>query len=145
MRANPNKYVRQPYIYSFSISSIANGASSTVNVNIESNSPFVWEKTAYFCDIAGAVQTDSSRVIPLITVQLVDSGSARQLYDRAQPFAIFSGEQGLPALMPQPYVFQPNSNVNGTFTNYSNATTYANVYLSMIGYRVFEYTHAAGI
>jgi hypothetical protein len=145
MRANPDAFVRQPYTYSFLVTSVANGASATQNVSIEANSPFVWEKSAYFCDIAGAVQTDSSRVIPLVSLQLTDSGSGRQLFDRAQPIPIIAGEQGIPALLSAPYVFDPNSSINGVFANYSNATTYANLYFTMIGYRVFEFSKAAGI
>ena len=143
MKANPGNYLLMPYIYTASVASLAAAATATDVTNIESDSPFVWIKTAYFADIAGAAQTNDSRVIPLVNVQIVDSGSARQFFDEVQPINSFAGQAGLAAFETVPYLFKPNSSINTTFTNFSAATTYANLRLSYIGYRVYEYSQSA--
>lgn len=145
IRANPAGFVLQPYTQTFSIASLATGASTTVNSNIDSSAPFVWNRTTYFCDIAGALQTDANRVVPMITVQLTDTGSKRQLFDISQPFNNIAGYGGIPQLLEQPYLFQPNSNITGAFTCYAVAgTTYTNIFLTLLGYRIYAFEGALG-
>lgn len=128
-----------PFIYSLNVTSITAGGSASDVINIENDSQFVWVKTTCFADIAGAAQTESSRVIPLVTLQIKDGGSARDFFDEPQPLGNMSGFGELPHILPAPFVFSNNANVIGSFTNYSNATTYENLYVSLIGYRVYEY------
>ncbi len=127
------------YIYTLSLASLAAGATNSDLVNIENDSQFVWIKTSIFADIAGAVQTDESRVLPLINVQLTDTGSARQFFDEPQPVGNFAGSGQLPQILPAPFIFSNNANINASFTNFSNATTYANIKLSLIGFRVYQF------
>lgn len=130
------------FTYTFNIASIAPGAVETDVINIENDSQFVWVKTTYFCDLAGAVQTDSSRVIPLINVLMTDSGSARQFSDEAQPVNSIAGQGNIPFILPSPFIFKNNANINASFTNVSNATTYLNLLVSLHGYRVYRYSNS---
>jgi len=136
---NSDQLTRSYYAYTLNVSSIAAAGVDTDSINIDSDSQFVWMKTAYFVDIAGAVQTDSSRVIPLINVQLTDSGSSRQFFDEPQPVNNFAGTGNIPFILPSPFVFRSNANINASFTNYSVATTYVNLKISLIGFRVYQY------
>ncbi len=135
---NDNLY-RSFFTYTLSLTSIIAGATGTDTVNIENDSQFVWTKTTYFVDEAGADQTDSSRVIPLINVQITDSGSARQFFNTPQPISSIAGQGNIPFILPAPFIFRNNSNINATFTNYNAVTTYDNVFLSLHGFRVYEY------
>ena len=116
----------------------AAGGSASPSVKIDSASMFVWTKGTYMCDIAAGPQTDSTRVIPLMSIQLSDSGSERQLFDRAQPISCVFGTANLPAVLPVPYLFQKSSTLQALLTNYSAATAYRNTFLTLIGYRVYD-------
>lgn len=135
---NPGIY-RSYYVYTLGVDSIAASAVASDTVNIENDSQFIWTKTSYFCDLAGAAQTDSSRVIPLVNLQITDSGSARQFFDEAQPVNSIAGQGNIPFILPSPFVFKNNANINASFTNFSNASTYLNLKISLHGFRVYRY------
>lgn len=135
---NPD-LTRSFYSYTLSIPSLAAGATATDVVNIENDSQFVWIKSTYFADIAGGAQTENTRVIPLINMQITDSGSARQFFDEAQPINSIAGQGAIPFILPAPFIFNNNANINASFTNFSNATTYINIKLTLHGFRVYEF------
>ncbi len=131
-------YFKDFFFYRAYVTSLASGVSSTSVVSIEANSDFVWLKSSYFADLAGAVQTNDSRVIPLCTVSITDSGSGRNLQSNPIPINSVAGHDGLPLNLPVPRVFQRNSNVTFTFTNNAvGGTTYLNLTLTLIGYKKF--------
>ena len=67
---------RMFYIYQTpNIASIAAAASTTNTIQFDIDSVFCWMRTNVFVDIAGAVQTPSSLVVPLTTLQITDTGS----------------------------------------------------------------------
>lgn len=128
------------FTYAVTLASIAGGgAQAQASINFEADTEFTVVKMAYSADIAGAAQTDSSRVIPLVTVQITDSGSGRNLQNSPIPIHTICGEGGLPMVLPIPRTFAPNSTLTFTFTNESAATTYANLRVVLIGYKTFKY------
>ncbi len=129
--------IKDFYVYEEDFGSIAAGASATGNVNIQADSDFVLQKLTYFADIGTAIQTDSSRVIPLLTVQITDSGSGRNLMESAVPVSNLFGTGQLPFILPQPKLFQSRTTINITIVNFSSATTYG-LRLSLVGYKVFR-------
>lgn len=139
MNGNEPNVVRDFFVYSASFSALANGSSDTETINIQADSDFVVSKMTYFADIAAAVQTDSSRVIPLCTMQITDSGSGRNLMDSAQPISNIMGTGDLPFILPNPKLFLARSNITITVANFSAATTY-NLRLSFIGHKKFRLT-----
>lgn len=132
---NGRRFIPDHFTYTAVVQGIAAGASASALINIEANSDFVWLKTAYMADVAGAAQTDSSRVIPLVKVAITDSGSGVNLQNVPVDVSTIAGHEGLPLNLAQPRVFSANSNISLTFSNYSAATTYGNVAISFIGYR----------
>jgi len=135
---NPDTHYYSAYIYTLTVASIAAAANATASANVESDSVFVWQKTAYFTDLAGAVQTEDSRVIPLVTLQITDTGTGRQFYDSVQPINNIAGQGGMPAILSAPYIFKKNSTIQGAFNNFSSATTYLNLNVSLIGFRIYK-------
>lgn len=126
------------YIYTARVQNLAPGVSSTQTINIEADANFVAVKMAYMADIAGAAQTNDSRVLPLVRVQIRDSGSGRSLQNIPVPINSVAGQGELPFVLPIPREFSANASINFSFENYSVATTYANVELSLIGYKRFK-------
>lgn len=122
--------------YSTTHSSVASGADDTQSINIEADSAFALQKLAYFADIAAAVQTDSSRVIPLATVQIRDTGSGRDLFDNAIPIPSVFGTGKIPFILPEPRIFKPNATLQVIVSNFSASTTY-NIRLALLGVKIF--------
>lgn len=131
------RFIADHFIYKVAIATLAAAASATGQIVIEANSDFVWLKTAYVVDIAGAAQSDSSRVIPLVRVLITDSGSGKNLQNLPIPISAMAGHEGLPQNLAFGRTFSASSSISFTFNNYSAATTYANLELSLIGYRKF--------
>ncbi len=130
--------IKDHFVYKAIATALAPAASQTATINIEADAEFVAVKFSYFADIAGAAQTADSKVVPLVRIRIVDSGSGRQLQNAAIPLDSIAGSGQLPFVLPIPRRFKPSSTVQVTFENYSAATTYANVELVMIGYKEFQ-------
>lgn len=136
--AQPVQFWEDFAIYEIDSGSIANGVTVNANLSIQQDSAFKWMKAAYFADLAGAAQTDSTRVIPLATIQITDAGSGRNLFSNPVPIPSVFGTGQLPLILPIPRRFKPFSQINFTFTNFSAATTYSNIRLSLIGTKIFR-------
>lgn len=133
----PKVYIAKDfYVYQEDFLALADSTSATGSINIQADSDFILQKMTYFADIAVAIQTDSTRVVPLITLQIVDAGSGRNLLEAPAPISSLFGEGDLPFILPTPRVFFARSNVELTVANFSAGTTY-NLRLSFIGYKAY--------
>ena len=127
---------RDFYIYEAEALAIAPAASVNDIINIEADSHFMLQKFAYEADIAAAAFVFNTRPIPLITIQLIDSGSGRQLMQNPIPVSSFMGDGQLPFILPNPRKFLRNSTIQIAFTNFDAAITY-NIRLAFIGYKIY--------
>ena len=112
------------------------GTSNSQTININADSDFQIEKLTFFADIAQAGQTASSRVIPLVTVLLTDTGSGRQFFDQAVPISNLFGTGEIPFVLKQPKILMARTSLSVTVQNFDAANTY-NVRLSFIGSKLF--------
>jgi hypothetical protein len=115
---------------------LAPAASQPLSIVIQADSYFKLIKLAHFTDIAAAAQTESTRVVPLVNIQITDTGSGRQLFSAPTSMGALFGDGRLPFILPIVRVFQPSATVSIVLTNYSAATTY-NVRLALIGIKSF--------
>ena len=127
---------RDFYTYEAEALALAAGASLNDVINIEADSNFILQKLSYIADIAAAAFTDSTRPIPLVNVQLIDTGSGRQLMQNPIPIPSMFGTGQLPFILPNPRLFMRNSTIQIAFTNFDAAVTY-NIRLAFIGYKVY--------
>ena len=125
------------FIYGIDFPSIVAGATATDNIQIQADADFETQKLTYFADIAGAAQTLTTQVVPLITVLIVDAGSGRQIMNVATAIPAFFGDGRIPFILPTPRIFAARSNVTFTLVNFSAATTYR-IRLSLIGTKLFQ-------
>ncbi len=109
----------------------------TANLPIQADSNFILSKITYAADIAAAVQTDSTRVIPLIRFQISEVGTS--LFSDFIPVPALAGDGRLPYILPVARQFAANSSITVQLTNYSAGTTY-NLYLALHGWK--EYLRA---
>lgn len=123
------------------IASLAQGASQQVTIQFDQNSSFNWLRTTYTVDISGAAETESSIVVPLVTVQITDQGSGMSFMNAPIPVYSIAGSNGsLPYVLPTPQLIQPNASYVYQFANYSGGggTTYTNLRMQFHGYRIFN-------
>lgn len=124
------------YVYEAEALALVSLTAATDIITIEADSNFVLQKLNYIADIAAAAFTDSTRPIPLITIQLTDTGSGRNLMSNPVPIPSIFGTGQLPFILPNPRVFLRNSTIQVAFANFDAAVTY-NIRLSFIGYKIY--------
>ena len=125
------------YVYQSSITSIASGANASDTVNIQADSDFILRKLTFFADIAGAAQTTATQVIPLISLQITDTGSGRQVFSDNIPIPAIFGTGSLPFILPSPRRFASNSAIAISYTNFDAASTYR-LFVQLIGTKVYR-------
>ena len=133
---NAKSILKDHFTYTANFLAIAAAGVVSVNVPIQADADFMIQAQAQFSDIAAAIQTDSSRVIPVATVLITDSGSGRQFMDSDVPVASIFGTGALPFVLPQPKIVSARSNLTVKVTNLTAGTTY-NIRLAFIGVKLF--------
>jgi hypothetical protein len=129
--------LRKLFVYNTTFTGLAGTLSNTQTFTIQADSDFDLQKLSYTADIAIAVETDSTRVIPLINILIVDTGTGEQLMDTAVPVNSLFGTGMLPFILPRARRFSARSAVSVTATNRTAATTY-NLQLSFIGEKIYN-------
>jgi hypothetical protein len=116
------------------------GASSGSQIiQFDNNSTFQWLRSFFTCDVSAAQFTESSQPIPLITVQITDTGNGMSFMNAPIPvYAVAGIFPGLPFILPTPQWIQPNASYALNFTNYDAAVNYTNLRFELIGVRYFN-------
>jgi len=130
---------RDFYTYTVSVASLAAAASTSTSFQIDTDSNFILQKMTYTVDLAGAAVTSGAKIVPLVTLQITDGGSSRQMFSQATPIPSIIGDGNEPFILPAPRVFVAASTIQLSFVNYSAATTYTHLYLSFIGQKVYRF------
>lgn len=116
------------------VSTAPNGSSQ---LQIDNGYDFYWYAMTHQADIAGAIQTESSLVIPLVTVLMNDSSANRNLQNVPTPLTAQSGYGERPYRLIRPRLFPANTVISFTWVAYVAAgTTYSNIYHTLHGYRI---------
>lgn len=133
-----SQFVEDFFVYNVNYADIAPGDTQQGNIQIQADSAFKWTAAAMQADTDEAAYTEATRPLPLCTLQIVDTGSGRQLFFNPLPIETIFGSGGLPFILPVPRIFMARSNISLTLTNFDAAVTY-NVRLQLIGTKVFQY------
>lgn len=132
------RQTRKFAVYAANFASQAAGASTEQTIQILADSHFELQKLSFFTDLAGAAQTQSSRVLPLQTVQITDTGTGEQLFNIPVPIPAIMGDGQIPFILPTTRVFDPSAAIIVSLTNYSAATAYLTRIL-LIGAKIYKY------
>lgn len=132
------KQLRDFFVYDIDFASLAADGQATGSIQVQADSDFELQKLTHFSDIAEAAQTEDSRVLPLVTLQITDSGTGRQMFNTPVPIPAIMGDGRIPFILPTTKLFSKNSSVSFTLSNYSAATTY-NIRIQLIGAKIFTY------
>ncbi len=116
------------------ILSVAAPAASQ-QIQIDSDADFFWIATSYQADIAGATLTDATNVIPLVTLQIADTGSGKYMSNAPIPLSTFAGDGRLPYRLIAPRSFAANSVIQLNWANYVTGGTVQSVRIVLHGYK----------
>lgn len=125
-------------VYELDFLAVAPAATANNAIQIQADSAFRWTKSAFYATIANAAFTLSAIPIPSMTIQIVDTGSGRQLFNAAVPVTNVFGRGELPFINPVGRIFKERSSIAVTVANFDAAVTY-NLRLSFIGTKLFPY------
>lgn len=128
---------KQWYVYVWEADAIAPAGIVTDSINIQSDADFVATKLTYFADIAKAAVIDSTTIVPLVTVQITDTGSNRNQFDAPVVISAVFGTGELPYMLPVTQQYRRNSTIQCEFVNFDAAVTY-NIKLYVHGYKVYR-------
>ena len=120
------------------IASLANAASTTNTILFDNDSSFEWTKLTVSADLAGAAQTASGIVIPLVTLLIQNTGAGTYYSNNPQPLSAYAGNWGLPYVMPAPQIIAPAATLQFTWANYSAGTTYADLQVQLHGWKIYR-------
>lgn len=115
----------------------AAAVSAPVGTQIDASAMFLWISTCYFATTANAAQGANTRVVPLVTVLIVDQGSGRQLMDNPVPVDSIAGNGQFPYVLPEPRLIAANSTIQFTYTNFDAAAGY-NIRMTLNGYKIYK-------
>lgn len=128
------KYMAQEFFtYSAPLDSLAAGASSSVQINIQANSDFMINKIVFavFDAATGDIVAD-----PNMTVNLVDAGSGLSLFDNPQPIGNVAGTAQLPFVPPVAKLLKAKSTLSVQYANRSAVTLY-NIIITFHGSKLY--------
>lgn len=145
MQQGSEKILRDPFIYSTPAPIIiAPGAAVVSNITVEADADFQIMKTCYTAQDnatlgAGSAQTDSTRIIPLCSIQIRDTGSGRDMFSQAVSLTSIFGTGQLPYIWNQPKILAARSIMQLTVTSLvaAGGLTYR-LYLDFIGVKMFN-------
>jgi hypothetical protein len=142
--ANPLGTILDPQVdgsdyfwYGANVASLAPAATSNSQIQIDAGTDFLWIASTYMVNIGGAYPYNSDMILPLVNVQILDTGATKNLMNLPTPIAtIASPWAAEPYRLIRPRLFRANSVINFTWTSYDGAgVTYANLFFCMHGIR----------
>jgi len=133
-----NTYFGQDfYIYSVPLGSLAPGASTQQNLQIQSDSDFEWIEAACFGTLGAGVAPFLDNIVLPINITLVDSGSSRQLFSAPVPLTSFAGNGRQPYILPVSRLFKAYTNIQVIAQSIDPTNTYNLLSLSFHGRKLF--------
>lgn len=120
---------------------LAAGGTSSPALQIDSGTDFYLIALSYQAQVSSAGGlTESTNPVPLVTMQINDTGSTRNLFSLALPINAVAGDGKRPGRLIRPRLFRALSTLNFTFTSLEPSTVYAHLYVALWGYRKFAGT-----
>lgn len=135
------------FFYQFPrIQNVAAGAAAApVTVQIQHDSDFEWLCGSFHFDLAQAAFQWNTTPIPNMSLNIIETGSGKQLMNANVPVGALFGAPGRePIALPQPKIFTRDSVVSITATNFDAAVATGDLWLTMIGRKLYQAPQATG-
>jgi len=106
-------------------------------IQVDADSQFALIALSYSANIAAAALTESANIIPLVTVQITDGGSGKNLSNAPLPLSAIAGDGKRPYRLIGPRIFQPSSTINFNWANAVAAGTTYTITLVLHGVKLY--------
>ena len=134
-------YVEDFFVYEIDTATggVAPGATATLTFQIQADSDFKLLKLAQTSTNNASITgtQEATRILPLVTCQITDQGSGRQLFSNPVSVPSLFGDGRIPFILPVVRIFKARATVQVLLSNYDTTITY-NVRLSFIGSKLFK-------
>lgn len=116
--------------YAFASIAIPSNSSGSVSIVIDSDADFEMDSLVYFAFPTAdpSPQTAANRYIPIISINIQDTGTSEFIFSQQIPLDTVCGTAGFPGKLRKPRVFASRSNV----TLYYTSTQDTDVTLSVV-------------
>jgi hypothetical protein len=123
------------------IASLGLGASATNSILFDNDSVFEWTKLtvwAYDDSPHTSEITNSSIIVPSVTLQIQDTGQGAYYSNAPIPLGVYAGAFGLPSILAAPQFIAPNATLQFTFTSEqgTGGKTYYNLRVQLHGFKI---------
>ena len=125
------------FVYSVAFAAVAPGLTAPGQIIIQADADFETQKLTFTSDVGGAAQTLNTLSIPKCNLLITDTGSGRNLMNKAIDLMCLFGNAQNPFILSVPKIFRANTSISFALTNYSAAETY-NLQLSLIGAKLYR-------
>lgn len=126
------------YSYSCRFQDIAAaGGAQSQTITIDGDAPFDWSMSTYQVNVSDGNVTDSSRVVPLATVQISTQDTQRMLNIQA-PLANVFGTADKPFVLPRKRRLGIQTRITFDVTNLDTANAIADLWLTLVGEKIFD-------
>lgn len=133
------QYEADWFTYLFTVGTVVGTAAVTPTpIQIQADSAFELMQLNITGTLTGFTAPYSRASITPVLIYIQDGGTGRYLMQNPVPAPLICGDGQLPFILPTERIFKPKSTVNVTVTGYT-ADTYTNVYLALIGRKLFDY------
>lgn len=140
---NPRETGEDYFWYAVSVSGLQSTApTATSLINIDADSDFYCVAFSYQASIItanlGALVTEATNVIPLVTLQINDTGSGKSLSNIPISLGAYAGDGKRPYRLVRPRVFLSNATVQLNWASYVVAGSVYRIDWVMHGYKVYK-------
>lgn len=113
-------------------------AAAQTQITIQADSNFEWCYTTFYAELNGATAPNVDNIMVPVSLNIVDGGSGRNLFNQAIPISTLAGVGREPYPLPKKRIFMGKSTVNFFWLNFSGAATYNNISITLHGRKIFE-------
>jgi hypothetical protein len=136
---NPRDGMEDYFWYANRVTGLSSAATTgTGIINIDADSDFYCVAFSYQADIGAALVTESTNIIPLVTLQINDTGSGKSLSNIPLPLGTMAGDGKRPYRLVRPRVFLSNATIQLNWTSYVVVGTTYNITFVLHGYKVYK-------
>ena len=137
---NPRENGSDYFWYSTRITGISSASpAATGLINLDSDSDFYCIALTAQADIAGGALTESTNLLPLVTLQITDTGSGKALMNAPVLLPALVGDGKRPYRLARPRVFLANATIQCAFNaGFLAAGTTYKIQLVFHGYKVYR-------
>lgn len=113
-------------------------ANVSTPLQIENDADFFWIATTYQASIAAAALTEATNIIPLVLLEMQDTGSGRNFQNSPVPLTGIAGDGKRPFRLIRPRRFGANTVINFKWTNAVAAGTEYAIRMVLCGYKIYR-------